>query len=627
MAISKRVRIVRTAGLFGAALTSLLIAGGGAADAAGMSVGCRIVRQNGGFSEGVQFYFFAGPLHLMLPFGDGESVQVDLLDGFGGGYDYTISLPGTPVDFYQGIYGGPPPLVFNFGGTALTTPTKLSVFVQGYNPVAQGATVSVGCIPNLLPIGSISSLSPVAGPAAGGTSVTISGSGFTGAGATGSSFAGATAVQFGGVDAASFTVNSDSSITAITPPGTGIVDVTVTNSQGLSMVNSSDLFTYTGTSTAVPTVTSVEPNFGASGGGAQVTITGTNFLNAVTSVQFGSSAGAAFTVTSPTTIVAVAPAGTGTTDVKVTNAGGQSATSAADQFLYTVADTHSYSGSGKSDLLWLDTSGNAALWLMNGAQVSQAGLLSNVGTAWSVVGQRDFDTSGNAGILWRDQSGNLALWLMNGLQVSSAAGLGNVPISWTVAGTGGLAEQGSGQILWRDTAGDVAVWLLNGAQVISSAGLGNVPTNWSIVGEDSQGNVFWRDGAGDLAIWQLVGAQVAQSASLGNVSSNWTIAGLGDFNGDGVTDILWRDTGSGTVAIWFLTSSMTIQSTAVIGTVGSTWSIAQTGDYDGDGKSDILWIDNTGNVAMWLMNGGQIASTAALGNVGLNWQVQSANAE
>jgi len=33
------------------------------------------------------------------------------------------------------------------------------------------------------------------------------------------------------------------------------------------------------------------------------------------------------------------------------------------------------------------------------------------------------------------------------------------------------------------------------------------------------------------------------------------VKGFGDFNGDGVSDILWQDSNSGTVAIWFLTSS------------------------------------------------------------------------
>ena len=63
---------------------------------------------------------------------------------------------------------------------------------------------------------------PDDGPAAGGTLVTITGTGFTSA----------TAVDFGTMPATNFTVVSDNSITADSPAGTGTVDVTVTTPGG-----------------------------------------------------------------------------------------------------------------------------------------------------------------------------------------------------------------------------------------------------------------------------------------------------------------------------------------------------------------------------------------------------------
>ena len=61
-------------------------------------------------------------------------------------------------------------------------------------------------------------MSPTAGPLGGGTLVTITGTGFTGA----------TAVDFGTTPATDLTVVSDTTITADSPAGTGTVDVTVT---------------------------------------------------------------------------------------------------------------------------------------------------------------------------------------------------------------------------------------------------------------------------------------------------------------------------------------------------------------------------------------------------------------
>jgi hypothetical protein len=83
-------------------------------------------------------------------------------------------------------------------------------------------------------IPAVAQLTPQSGPTAGGTSVVISGQGFTGA----------TTVAFGGVVAPAFTVNSDIQITAISPSGSGVVDVTVTTSGGVSPVTVVDRFTY-----------------------------------------------------------------------------------------------------------------------------------------------------------------------------------------------------------------------------------------------------------------------------------------------------------------------------------------------------------------------------------------------
>ena len=124
---------------------------------------------------------------------------------------------------------------------------------------------------------------------------------------------------------------------------------------------------------------------------------------------------------------------------------------------------------------------------------------------------------------------------------------------------------------------------MNGSSIASTASLGSVPSNWSIAGDDSNGEIYWRDTAGDLAIWKVSGSSITATASLGNVPNNWKITGFGDFNGDGVTDILWRDSTSNTVVIWFMTSSMTICSTASLGVVPAIWNIVQTGDYNGDG--------------------------------------------
>jgi kumamolisin len=87
-----------------------------------------------------------------------------------------------------------------------------------------------------------------------------------------------------------------------------------------------------------PTVTKVQPEEGPAAGGTDVTITGTKFAGA-TEVKFGATAAKSFKVESGTVISAESPSGTGTVDIRVANAGGTSATSAADRFTYVAGST------------------------------------------------------------------------------------------------------------------------------------------------------------------------------------------------------------------------------------------------------------------------------------------------
>ncbi len=172
----------------------------------------------------------------------------------------------------------------------------------------------------------ISNISPSSGPIAGGTTVII----------TGTNLMGASAVKFGSTNAASFIVDSATQITATSPAGTaGTVDITVTTAGGTSTTGANDQFTYV----EAPTVNIISPSAGPTTGGTAVIITGTN-LGGATSVRFGSTDATNYIVDSANLIIATAPAGTaGTVDIKVTTAGGTSATRASSQFTYAEAPT------------------------------------------------------------------------------------------------------------------------------------------------------------------------------------------------------------------------------------------------------------------------------------------------
>jgi IPT/TIG domain len=118
----------------------------------------------------------------------------------------------------------------------------------------------------------VKTLSPTYGPTTGGTSVTITGTGFVGV----------TSVRFGTEQAASFTVNSSESITAITPESpAGKPNVYVTTPNGTSPESRHFEFE--------PVVFSVTPNKGPAAGGTSFAITGNGFLagSEATTIKFG----------------------------------------------------------------------------------------------------------------------------------------------------------------------------------------------------------------------------------------------------------------------------------------------------------------------------------------------------
>jgi hypothetical protein len=295
------------------------------------------------------------------------------------------------------------------------------------------------------------------------------------------------------------------------------------------------------------------------------------------------------------------------------------------------ASTHDLNGDGRSDIVWRNTTGTVAAWLMNGKQVIDSRTVSDIAPAWSIVGQRDFDADGKADLLWQNANGQLAMWFMNGASVLSSVSLGSISPEWKVVGTGDFNADGRGDILWRDTTdGTVAVRLMDGARVVDSRALGGVALEWSIVGTgdfdgDGKTDILWRHANGSNAIWFVNGVTVRSAVGVRAVATGWSVVGTGDFNGDGKSDILWRHT-SGATQIWLMNGSNVIAEGA-LGQLSTSWSVALTGDYNFDGKTDILWRNTDGNNAIWFMNGLTVSSSQSVGSVQTTWTVQSAGAE
>jgi len=99
---------------------------------------------------------------------------------------------------------------------------------------------------------------------------------------------------------------------------------------------------------------------------------------------------------------------------------------------------------------------------------------------------------------------------------------------------------------------------------------------------------------GDVSVWLMNGTVVKEAAVLwAGVPLAWQIVGVGDFDGDGNADLMWRHAQTGDVSAWLMNGTM-VKSAAVLWSgVPLAWQIAGMGDLDGDGKADLVGCTST----------------------------------
>ena len=85
------------------------------------------------------------------------------------------------------------------------------------------------------------------------------------------------------------------------------------------------------------------------------------------------------------------------------------------------------------------------------------------------------------------------------------------------------------------------------------------------------------------------------------------MSGLGDFDGDGRADVLWRHAATGDVWLWRMVGAAIGSLTYVARVSDTEYRIVGAGDYDGDLRADVLWHHATGGeVWVWRMNGAAV---------------------
>lgn len=136
---------------------------------------------------------------------------------------------------------------------------------------------------------------------------------------------------------------------------------------------------------------------------------------------------------------------------------------------------------------------------------------------------------------------------------------------------------------------------------------------------DGASDVLWRNQTtGQGMAWRS--ANSASALVMPSVTDmDWQISAVGDFNGDDDDDVMWRNYTTGVNLIWRSGDSSAVSFFTTVPNLN--WSVAGIGDFDGDGRSDILWRHQvTGQNVIW-RSGNSATPQAVTTVVLLTWQV------
>jgi len=248
------------------------------------------------------------------------------------------------------------------------------------------------------------------------------------------------------------------------------------------------------------------------------------------------------------------------------------------------------------DLLFQNSStGQLEFWQMSADRVVNSGFLnpSLPGVNWKVVGSADLDGDGNTDLLLQDSgSGDLIYWQMNGVNQLGVQFITprNPGTNWNVVGVADINRDGYADIVFQNSVTfDIFVWYMRGPTMIGGGFIN--PRN---------------PGAG------------------------WNVVAVGDLNNDGQADLLFQNSNTNQVYVWFLHSDTKVSEGFLNPPdPGAGWSVAGLVDLLGKGRPQIVFQNaNTGALAYWVTNGLNLLSFDTLkpnsASPGLPWKLAGA---
>lgn len=236
----------------------------------------------------------------------------------------------------------------------------------------------------------------------------------------------------------------------------------------------------------------------------------------------------------------------------------------------------------------------------------------------------------------------VAGWVMGGLNgttIQYSPVIYTAAPGWRVAAAADFDSNGwSDLVLQNDATGQISIWYLGGAQgmtLLSAPLLYAAVPGWKIVaaGDFDRNSVpdlvFQNSTTGAVSFWYLAanGASRLSAPVVYTAASGWHVVGAGDFDRNGVPDLVLNDTASNAISFWYLggANGSTLLAAPIVRTAAPGWKPVGASDLNGDLTGDLVFQNEaTGAISVWYMGGATgstLLSAPVIANAAANWKM------
>jgi len=307
---------------------------------------------------------------------------------------------------------------------------------------------------------------------------------------------------------------------------------------------------------------------------------------------------------------------------------------------WTVVGVGDFTANGLSDLVYYNASlGVTEIELLNGNTIAGGGVITNNpferDPAWTVVGVGDFNANGFSDLVYYNATLGVAeIDFLNGNTSVGGGVITNSPFegspSWTVVGVGDFNGDGKSDLVYYNaTPGVTEIEFLNGNTGVGGGVITNSPfegsPGWTVVGvgdfnDNGKSDLVYYNAA--LGVTEIEFLNGTANAGGGVITNNpfegspgWTVVGVGDFNGDGKNELVYYNAALGVTEIEFLNGTANAGGGVIANDPyegNPDWTVVGVGDFNGNGMSDLVYYDaKTGMTELLFLSGNVAVGSAS----------------